>query len=85
MARKHIRNILRHGRFSYTRHATHEMAADELTTLDCENVLRGGIVRPAEYEHGTWRYRVETSRICVVIAFRSQRELVIITAWRFGQ
>jgi len=61
------------------------MLADDLTTVDCENVLRGGVVRPGELEHGTWRYRVETSRITVVIAFRSVQELVIVTAWRSGR
>jgi hypothetical protein len=58
---------------------------DDLTTVDCENVLRGGVVRPGEFEHGTWRYRVETSRITVVVAFRSEGELVVVTAWRSGR
>lgn len=58
------------------------MLADELTTLDCENVLRGGVVRPAEYSSGSWRYRVETARMTVVVAFRSEHELVVVTAWR---
>ena len=61
------------------------MLDDDLTTVDCENVLRGGVVRPGEYEHGTWRYRVETSKITVVIAFRSEQELVVVTAWRSGR
>lgn len=61
------------------------MLADDLTTVDCENVLRGGVVRPGEYEHGTWRYRVETSRVTVVVAFRSESEIVIVTAWRAGR
>jgi len=52
------------------------MLADDLTTVDCENVLRGGFVRPGEYE---------TSRITVVVAFRSERELVVVTAWRAGR
>jgi len=77
-----IRQILQTGRFTYTRHSKDEMLADDLTTVDCENVLRGGVVRPGELERGTWRYRVETSRITVVVAFRSEHELVIVTAWR---
>ena len=81
-AKKLISEILRTGRFIYSRHAKDELVADDLTTVDCENVLRGGVVRPGELEHGTWRYRVETSRITVVVAFRSQHELVIVTAWR---
>ncbi len=80
-----IRDVLKGGRFTYSKHAKDEMLADDLTTVDCENVLRGGVVRPGEYEHGTWRYRVETSKITVVVAFRSERELVVVTAWRSGR
>jgi hypothetical protein len=75
-AKRLIRQILKMGRFTYSKHAKEEMLADDLTTVDCENVLRGGVARAGEFEHGTWRYRVDTSRITVVIAFRSERELV---------
>ena len=61
------------------------MLDDDLTTVDCENVLRGGVVRPGEYENGTWRYRVETSKITVVVGFRSAQELMVVTAWRSGR
>jgi hypothetical protein len=81
-AKQLIRQILQTGRFVYSRHAKEEMDADGLTTVDCTNVLRGGVVRPGEYEHGGWRYRVETNRITVVVAFPSEWELVIVTAWR---
>jgi len=84
-AKRLIRDILKNGRFTYSKHAKDEMLDDGLTTVDCENVLRGGIVRPGEHEHGTWRYRLETNKITVVIAFRSERELVIVTAWRSGR
>jgi hypothetical protein len=84
-AKRLIREILRAGRFIYSRHAKDELLADDLTTVDCENVLRGGVVRPGKFEHGTWRYRVETSRITVVVAFRSEHELVVVTAWRIGR
>lgn len=81
-AKQLIRRILSSGRFTYSRHALEEILADDLTTVDCENILRGGVVRPPEIEKGSWRYRVETSRMAVVIAFRSSEELVVITAWR---
>lgn len=81
-ARQIIREILKTGRFTYSKHAKEEMLDDDLTTVDCENVLRGGVVRSGEREHGSWRYRVETSRITVVIAFRSEQELVVVTTWR---
>ena len=81
-AKQLIRTILQTGRFTYTRHAKEEMLADDMTTVDCENILRAGVVRPPDFEKGSWRYRVETSRMAVVIAFRSSDELVIVTAWR---
>jgi len=84
-AKRLIRDTLTNGRFTYSKHAKEEMLDDDLTTVDCENVLRGGVVRPGEFENGTWRYRVETSKITVVVAFRSERELVVVTAWRSGR
>lgn len=83
-ARKRNREILRAGRFNYSRHAREELLADDLTVVDCGNVLRGGVVGPGEFEHGTWRYRVETSRMTVVLTFRSEHELVVVTAWRIA-
>lgn len=77
-----IRTIIELGTVSFSKHALEEMAKDDLTTVDCVNVLRGGVVEPGELERGSWRYRVSTGRICVVIAFRSEEELVVVTAWR---
>ena len=63
-------------------HDFDEMARDLMTTVDVTNVLRGGVVEPPELERGTWRYRVRTNLMCVVVAFRSERHLVVVTAWR---
>jgi hypothetical protein len=81
-AKPRIREILRTGTVRYSKHALDEMKNDELTTVDGDNVLGGGWVEPGELVDGTWRYRVRTSRICFVIAFRSEQELVVVTAWR---
>lgn len=81
-ARRRIREILASGEVVSSRHATQEMADDDLTMVDCINVLRSGVVEPAELEHGSWRYRVHTQRIWVVVAFRSETRIVIVTAWR---
>ena len=40
------------------------------------------VVLPGEYENGSWRYKVETDRMAVVICFRSKTQLVLVTAWR---
>lgn len=81
-AKRRIREILAGGEVVSSKHATEEMAKDNLTMFDCVNVLRGGIVEPAEWEKGTWRYRIHTQRIWVVVGFRSENQLVIVTAWR---
>jgi hypothetical protein len=81
-AKKRIRSILDTGVLVPSGHALSEMEKDDLTLVDCTNVLRGGWVEPAEWEKGNWRYRVRTARICVVVAFRSESKLAIVTAWR---
>lgn len=67
---------------SYTGHAQREMDKDDMSTVDCENVLRGGAVDEAEFEHGAWRHRVRTQKFVLVVEFESRDELVIVTAWR---
>lgn len=81
-AKRRIREILEAGVVAPSSHAFREMDKDGLTMVDCTNVLRGGWVEPAEWENGSWRYRVRTARICVVVAFRSESKLAIVTAWR---
>jgi hypothetical protein len=62
------------------------------------NVLRGGAVREAEWENGSWRFRVETQRMVFVVTFDpeptrmpagdddvSDLELIVVTGWRMQQ
>jgi len=81
-ARRLLREILISGTLTYSGHAKREMAKDDLTTQDLVNVLRGGVVEPSELEHGSWRHRVKTNRIYVVVVLVSDREAVVVTAWR---
>jgi hypothetical protein len=49
---------------------------------DCLNVLRAGVVGSAEWENGSWRYPIYTPRgYTVVVAFRGESVLVVVTAW----
>lgn len=68
-----IRAILADGTVGFPKHAREEMAKDHLTEIDVVNVLRGGAVEPGEWENGSWRYRVRTPRMFVVVAFRSSK------------
>jgi hypothetical protein len=71
------------------------MDKDGLTDLDAVNVLRGGVVREAEWQNGSWRYRVETPKMVFVAVFDPEPEsmptgeddlgdleLVLVTGWR---
>lgn len=78
-----VRDILQKGSVRFSGHALQEMEKDGLLDVDVANVLRGGLMSmPAEFEKGSWRYRFETQRIAVVIVFRSESVLVVVTAWR---
>lgn len=97
-ARKLIRRLLDEGKFvspGARTHARQEMDKDGLTDLDAVNVLRGGAVREAEFENGSWRHRVETPRMVFVAVFDPEPErmpaegddlgdveLVLVTGWR---
>jgi hypothetical protein len=94
-ARKYVRRLLEEGIFVVSDHARREMKKDNLNDSDAINTVRGGAVREPEWENGSWRYRVETPRICFVVAFDpepdslpdetadlSEVELVVVTAWR---
>jgi hypothetical protein len=85
VAQRLIRKILAEGHVSWSDHAKIEIAKDKLEIPDCANVLRAGVVEEPEYENGSWRYRVRTQRICVVVAFRTENEVSIVTAWRIGK
>lgn len=97
-AKKVIRRLLDEGRFvppGTGTHARKEMDADNLTDMDAVNVLRGGVVREAEWENGSWRYRIETPRMVFVVTLDPMPdrmpapdddlgdvELVLVTGWR---
>ena len=84
-ARRLLRTILATGRVIFSNHALDEMEQDAITQADVIRVLRGGTVEPAEFEHGSWRYRVRAQTLCVVATFRSDVAAVIVTAWRVGR
>ena len=81
-ARKLLRAIVASGEVVFTSHALDEMEQDGISQADAIGVLRGGVVEPAEFENGSWRYRVRAQRLSVVAAFRSEAAAVVVTAWR---
>ena len=81
-AKRLIRQILATGAVTPSQHALDQLKARDMSMVDVANVLRGGIVESAEEIRRTWRYRVRTARMVVVVAFRSETELRIVTGWR---
>ena len=81
-SKKLVREIIENGKVEFSGHALKELNEDNLSELDAINVLRGGWPDPAEYENGSWRYRFQTVRICVVVSFRTEDWTVVITAWK---
>lgn len=83
-----LRRLLEEGETTWTTHAKKELEKDHLTMVDAVNVMRGGTVEEAELENGSWRYRVRTQHITVVVAFEGDEdtdmatEIVVVTAWR---
>lgn len=85
-AMRKIKAIASMGHLAFSNHALKEMAIDHICEVDAMNVLRAGWMdEPAEEKNGTWRYRVRTRKFVVVIAFRSDEVLAIVTAWRLGK
>ena len=80
---KLVRAIRRHGKTSWSGHARQRLVEHGMTMVDVDNVLRGGRVsREGEWVNETWRYRMETARMTVLFAFRSNDEIAIVTVWR---
>lgn len=82
-AKKLLRRIINSGVVTYAQpHAIDRIKERKLSILDCENVMRAGVVEEAEWENGAWRHQVRTQKIVVVIEFLSEDEVLIVTAWR---
>lgn len=69
----------------FSKHALEELCKDKLTTSDALNVIKSPdakIISEGELEKGSYRYRLETNRILVVISFDTPTSFVVVTAWR---
>jgi hypothetical protein len=68
---------------AFTKHAREQMLKRNLKSGDVLNVLKAGkILSEPEFEHDSFRYRVETNKIVVVIVFKKPNHVVIVTSWR---
>jgi len=77
-----MRKIAKEGSIRFSQHALDQMKERSMTETDCRNLIRGGTVQEPELVKGSYRYRVTTQKMAVVVAFRSETSLVVVTAWR---
>lgn len=86
-ARKLIAKIVKEHpeNIRFSSHSNKELAADGLFHVDVLNVLQSADSRihsEGELENGSYRYRLETRLIMVVIAFSPEGDgLTVVTAW----
>jgi hypothetical protein len=77
-----VRRIVREGVVAFSDEALEMMRSEGLTTADCHNVLRWGISDPPSRRGDMWRYRLHTAAASVVVIFRSEAEIVVLSAER---
>lgn len=86
-ARKQIAKIVSQHpeNIRFSRHAFKELQNDNLTPTDALNVLKSPdakILQDGEFENGSYRYRLETSHLMVVVGFWNDGTgLNVVTAW----
>ena len=66
----------------FTGHALRELKKDGMTVQRAYMVLRGGVVREAEWEHGEWRHQVQAGVDVLVLTFETETNAVVITGWK---
>lgn len=85
-ARKWLSEILNSGGIrvvKFSKHCREEMHNDSLIPIDVYNVLKFGQIHSyPEFENGSYRYRVETQKVVVVIIFQEPNWVHCITTWR---
>lgn len=81
-ARALVRSILETGQVTFSSHALQEMAKDHIAQAEAVAVLRGGVIEPAEFQRGSWRYRIRAADTYVVVTFRSETRILVVTSWR---
>jgi len=81
-ARLLLSQILATGSIRFTGHTLREFRKDCITVERAYMVLRGGVVREAEWEQGEWRHQVHAGMDVLVLTFETETNAVVITGWR---
>jgi hypothetical protein len=81
-AKRFIVAAVNSGSMEIGTHAWKEMGDDNLFPDDIFEILLGGVVEPAEFRKGSYRYRVRTSRGFAVVSFDGPERIALVTVWR---
>lgn len=84
-AKQRLRDILEHGTVTWSQHALERLRERGIDTADIQTALKGGVVEPAHYENGAWRHRVRGRFLEIVIQFKADDHLLVVTAWSIRQ
>lgn len=82
-ALKNIRRLAKAGSVAFSGHAMQRLRQRDLTTSDVMNVLQTSdsrVMGEGEFEDGSYRYRVATRMIIVVVAFNNEGTLLNIVS-----
>lgn len=80
-ARRLIREILATGAVRFTRHATERMAERKISEVDVMHALKGAVTG-CDLMEGSWRYHVQGRGVVVIVLFRGNTVVVVVTTWR---
>ena len=79
--KKLVLKLVRLGAIRYSAHALERLQERDLSTLDVRNVLDSPdflVLGEAEFEGASYRYRIGTRRILVVVSFNSTGTMTVI-------
>ena len=78
-AKKEIVRRLKTGTIHTSPHFRRAAAAEGLLPLAAVEFLYAGFVEMVEFEGGNWCYRVRNGRVIVVVAFKHENQLDLVT------
>lgn len=80
-AKREILRRLAHGTMFTSTHFRRAAAAESLGPLEAAKLLPAGFVQMAEFEGGNWRYRVKNGRFVIVVAFRGENQIDLVSVF----
>lgn len=81
-ARRILRAIVEFGTVRFARHLDKRCQERKILRAQVMYTLERGIVEPAEFENGGYRYRIRGPEAVIVVEIETKTLAVVISAWR---